>query len=163
MNDKLPLIKTSEDLNDPRARSLILKYDLSVEKLLDLEQKLYERGNFKISPFTVEKSSIIKELIATAILNFELTKNNIFLIPYYDWSHIINGQKIYLFSFVVKREISIESYESSARNFLKYAKGLERCEISYYFRPFLRRLPKTLYATIRSISRRCDRTPINKT
>lgn len=145
MSEKIPLIKKPEDFQDPRASKILQGYNLSIDELPELKQKLYERGNFSISPLTVEKSSITKELIATTILYFEFTKRNSFLIPYREWSYIVssNGQKTfeYPFSYLLKRERSIESYEKDARKFLKYAKRLERCVKHRYLGPLLWWLP----------------------
>lgn len=139
MNKNIPLIENLEDFNDPRAKSLLLEYDLPVEELYYLRQKFYKTGNPTVSPLTPEKSSVIKKLIASAVLCLELTKRDRILIPYRGHSYIvsIDGQEKhgYPFSFLLKREGSIESYERNARKFLKYAKRLERCIKHHYLGP----------------------------
>ncbi len=131
MKKEIPLIKNPGDFKDPRAKSLLLKYNLSIEELPELKQKLYEKGNVSISPFIAEKPSLIKELVASTILYLEFTKRDLFLIPYSGFSYAVlsNGQKKleHPFMYALKKEWSIESYEKNAKKFLIHTKKLERC------------------------------------
>ena len=159
MKHRLPLLKDPEDFKDQRSRSLLLKYDLPVEELSDLRQKLYERGKFTTSLFTPEKSSIIKELIASAVLYLETTKRDRFLTPYCGSFIVLPyGEKIYRCLSLHRRKRPIESYEKFAEELLYHVKRLERCELLRYFKPLTKYLPEVLHATIHSISRRCDNT-----
>jgi len=120
MNEyRLPKIEKPDDFKHPKAKSLLLKHNLSIEELLDLEKKLYRRNEYKIKIFDAKKDpSMIKEFIATAILYYESTVRDIFLIPCY-------GLPLSL-SFVIRREKSTEWYKINAEEFVKNAKRIER-------------------------------------
>jgi hypothetical protein len=132
MNEYIPRIEKPGDLEHPRTKSLLSEYNIPIEELHDLNQQLYKRGEFKLTISSVKKDpSIMKELVASAILYLQFTKRDRFLIPIYEIPLIIqfNGQKKfeYLFSFIYEREKSIDWYNTTAKKFLKDAKRIKRC------------------------------------
>jgi hypothetical protein len=148
MDTEVTEIRSPEDFEDSRARNILLEQNLEVGELPNLKQKLYERGDFMISPLTARNDpSLIRELFAAAILYFELTKKNSIVIPDNKLEYTISFEgrdlyKIYGDSswYLLQRERSIESYERTAKSFLKNAKRLERCSKHRYLGPILWRL-----------------------
>lgn len=131
MNNNNPMIKKPEDFIDPRAREVLKKYNLSVEKLDYYFSRHLNRGKNSVVSINdvIKDSSIIKEFASIATLAFELTKRSALKVPIdseipAEITFTVFGEtkRCYFYSCKIPRELPVSEYE-------KYAKvGLETAE-----------------------------------
>jgi hypothetical protein len=82
MNKDAPLIKKPEDFLDPRARSILQKYEINVLEISYLFSQYEERGLGEITLNDVKRDpTIIKQFAVVAALNYEMTKRETLRIP----------------------------------------------------------------------------------